>query len=93
MKPSNAPSNRTRVRRLPQRAAYDRAVIDAILDEALSCHVGLVHAGEPIVIPTIHWRVGDELFVHGSAASRMLERGGEGTVTHSGALRLLNSCA
>lgn len=63
---------------MPQRAAYDRSVIDAILDEALSCHVGLLHAEQPIVIPTIHWRVGDELFVHGSAASRMLEQGGAG---------------
>ncbi|MES1176711.1 MAG: pyridoxamine 5'-phosphate oxidase family protein [Myxococcales bacterium] len=73
-----APSDRTRVRRLPQRAAYDRATIHAILDEAMVCHVGLVHAEQAIVIPTIHWRVGDELFLHGSAASRMLEHGGEG---------------
>jgi uncharacterized protein len=73
-----APSDRTRVRRLPQRAAYDRATIHAILDEAMVCHVGLVHAEQPIVIPTIHWRVGDELFVHGSAASRLLEHGGQG---------------
>ncbi len=73
-----AASDRTRVRRLPQRAVYDLAVIHAILDEAPSCHVGLLHAQQPIVIPTIHWRIGDTLFVHGSAASRMLEQGGEG---------------
>ncbi|MET0793239.1 MAG: pyridoxamine 5'-phosphate oxidase family protein [Polyangiaceae bacterium] len=78
MKRDSAPSDRTRVRRLPQRAAYDHAVIHAILDEAVSCHVGLVHAEQPIVIPTIHWRLGDELFLHGSAASRMLEHGGDG---------------
>jgi len=78
MKPRAAFSDRTRVRRLPQRAAYDRPTIDAILDEAMICHVGLLHVEQPIVIPTIHWRVGDELFLHGSAASRMLEHGGQG---------------
>lgn len=75
---SNAPSDRTRVRRVPLRGVYDRAVIDAILDEALICHVGLVNDDQPFVIPTIHLRVGDELFVHGSAASRLLEHGGSG---------------
>lgn len=74
---SLAPSDRTRVHRLPKRAAYDRATIDAILDEALICHVGLVSDAQPFVIPTIHWRIGDELFIHGSAASRMIEHGGE----------------
>ena len=72
---SAAASERTRVRRVPQRAVYDRGSIDAILDEALVCHVGLVNDGQPFVIPTIHWRVGDELFIHGSAASRMIEHG------------------
>lgn len=67
-----APSDRTQVRRLPERAAYDRATIDAILDEALICHVGFVHDGQPVVIPTIHARVGNELYIHGSPASRML---------------------
>src|SRR5208283_463394 len=51
---------------------YDRAVIDAVLDEALICHVGFVVAGQPYVIPTIHARVGERLLVHGAAASRML---------------------
>src|SRR4051812_29612045 len=73
-----APSDRTRIRRLPQRGVYDRQTIHAILDEAMVCHVGLLHAEQPIVIPTIHWRLGEELFVHGSAASRMLEHGAEG---------------
>jgi uncharacterized protein len=67
-----APSSRTRVRRLPERAAYDKASIHAILDEALICHVGFVVDGQPFVIPTIHARVGSKLYLHGSAASRML---------------------
>ncbi len=66
------PTARSRVRRLPERGAYDRATIDAILDEALTCHVGFVEDGQPYVIPTIHARDGDELYLHGSAASRML---------------------
>ena len=65
-------TERTRVRRLPKRASYDRETIHAILDEALVCHVGFVVNGAPVVIPTIHWREGDTLYVHGSAASRML---------------------
>ena len=78
MSTSPTPTERTRVRRLPQRAAYDRTSIDAILDEALICHVGLAVEGQPFVIPTIHVRRGDELYIHGSAASRMLEHGGSG---------------
>ena len=65
-------SERTRVRREPQRGRYDRETIDAILDEALVCHLGFVHDGHPYVIPTLFARIGDEVFVHGSAASRML---------------------
>jgi uncharacterized protein len=66
------PSSRTRVRRNAKRGDYDRATIDAVLDEALICHVGFVVEGNPVVIPTIHWRDGDTLYFHGSAASRML---------------------
>jgi len=62
----------TRVRRHPERGAYERETIDAILDEARICHVGFVHEGRPFVIPTIHARSGDTLYVHGSPASRML---------------------
>ena len=65
-------SDRTRVRREPKRGAYDRATIDAILDEGVVCHLGFVHDGQPYVIPTLYGRVGDELYVHGSSASRML---------------------
>jgi nitroimidazol reductase NimA-like FMN-containing flavoprotein (pyridoxamine 5'-phosphate oxidase superfamily) len=63
---------RTRLRRLPDRGRFDRATVHAILDEALVCHVGFVAEGQPFVIPTIHARVGEDLYVHGSAASRML---------------------
>ncbi len=69
---ASPPSDRATVRRLGERGAYDRATIDAILDEALICHVGFVHDGTPVVIPTIHARRGDTLYVHGSVASRML---------------------
>jgi nitroimidazol reductase NimA-like FMN-containing flavoprotein (pyridoxamine 5'-phosphate oxidase superfamily) len=61
-----------RVKREPQRGVYDRETIDAILDEALVCHLGFAVDGQPYVIPTLHARVGDLLYVHGSAASRML---------------------
>ncbi len=66
------PSDRTRIRRLPDRGAYERPVIDAILDEGLVCHLGFALDGQPFVIPTIHGRVDDVVYVHGSAASRML---------------------
>ena len=69
---SPPPTERTRVQRLPARAAYERPVIEAILDEALFCHVGFVVDGQPYVIPAVHARVGGDLFLHGSAASRML---------------------
>jgi nitroimidazol reductase NimA-like FMN-containing flavoprotein (pyridoxamine 5'-phosphate oxidase superfamily) len=63
---------RTKLRRLPKRGAHDRPTIDAILDEALISHVGFVHDGRPAVIPTLHARIGDDVLIHGSAASRML---------------------
>jgi uncharacterized protein len=65
-------SARTKLRRLPARGSHDRETIDAILDEALVCHLGFVRDGRPAVIPTLHARVGDQVFIHGSAASRML---------------------
>lgn len=73
-----APSDRVRVRRLPARGAYDRATIDAILDEAPICHLGLVEDGQPFVIPTIHARADDVVYLHGSSASRAMRRAGEG---------------
>ena len=65
-------TDRTRVKRHPERGAYDRATIDAILDEALICHVGFVVDGQPFVIPMIHARGGDVLYLHGSSASRTM---------------------
>lgn len=73
-----APSERTTVKRLPKRGQYDRETVEAILDEALACHVGFVVDGQPYVIPTIHGRKEDQLFLHGSAASRMLRSLAEG---------------
>jgi uncharacterized protein len=67
------PSRRTTVKRHPERGDYDRATIDSILDEALICHVGFVVEAQPYVIPTIHARDGDTLYLHGSPASRMLK--------------------
>ncbi|HUQ83178.1 MAG TPA: pyridoxamine 5'-phosphate oxidase family protein [Gemmatimonadaceae bacterium] len=71
-------TDRTQVKRLAKRGNYDRETIHAIVDEALICHAGFVVDDAPVVIPTIHWREGDTLYVHGSAASRMLRtmRGG-----------------
>ena len=67
-----APSARTRVRRLPERGRYDREAIDAVLDAGLVSHLGFAADGQPFVIPTLHARVGDEVYVHGSSASRTL---------------------
>lgn len=63
---------RSSIKRLPKRGAYDRETINAILDEAIICHVGFVVDGQPYVIPTGYARVGEDLYIHGSAASRML---------------------
>lgn len=63
---------KTQVRRLPQRGAYDRPTIDAILDEGIVCHVGFADEGLPVVIPTGYVRDGDRLLLHGSRASRMM---------------------
>ena len=72
------PTQHTTVKRHPERGAYDRPTIDSILDEALLCHLGFVTDGRPFVIPTIHARDGDTLYVHGSPGSRMLRTAKEG---------------
>ena len=66
------PTERTTLKRLPQRGAYERHIIYQILDEGLVCHAGFIDAGQPVVIPTAYGRVDDRLYIHGSIASRML---------------------
>src|SRR2546423_1049125 len=72
------PTPRTNLRRLPRRGSYEREVVNNILDEGLVCHVGFVHDGHPVVIPTAYGRADDKLYVHGAKASRMMNvlRGG-----------------
>ena len=65
-------SARTRIKRLPKRGHFDRETINSILDEAFVCHVGFAVEGQPYVIPTGYARIGDDLYIHGSSASRML---------------------
>lgn len=86
----------TRVKRHPERGHYDRETIDAILDEGFLCHLGFVVDDQPYVIPTLHARVGDVLYLHGSPASRMLQTLGSGapvcvTVTHLDGIVLAKS--
>ena len=89
-------SSRTRLNRYPARGHYDWDTITAILDEAFVCHVGFVVNGQPYVIPTGYGRDGRYLYIHGSAASRMLTEAGTGgpvciTVTLVDALVLARS--
>jgi uncharacterized protein len=78
--PDTPPSPRTRVRRLNDKAAYDRATIDAILDATPIAHVGHIIDGFPVVTPTLHWREGDRIYWHGSSASRMQKRAADAQV-------------
>jgi nitroimidazol reductase NimA-like FMN-containing flavoprotein (pyridoxamine 5'-phosphate oxidase superfamily) len=64
-------TERTQVRRLPERASYDRATVHAILDEGFLCHVAFVIDGQPFALPTGYGRVGDTLYLHGSTGSRL----------------------
>src|SRR2546428_13999107 len=73
----NNPTARTRVAREPHRGVYDRAEAYKILDEGFICHVGFVIDGQPFVIPTGYGRDGDNLYIHGSAATRMLRNWNE----------------
>jgi nitroimidazol reductase NimA-like FMN-containing flavoprotein (pyridoxamine 5'-phosphate oxidase superfamily) len=80
----DSPTPRTRVRRLPDRARYDRATVDSILDEGFVCHVGFVDRGAPVVIPTAYARVDDALYLHGASANaalRAVTSGGPTCVT------------
>jgi hypothetical protein len=73
-----AASPRTRVRRLHERGRYDREAIDAVLDAALVGHLGFVHDGQPFVIPMLQARLDDQVYVHGSSASRAMRETGAG---------------
>lgn len=75
---STPPPPSTAVRRKPDRGTEDLAVVRAILDEALHCDVGLVRDGWPVVLPTVHGRVGDVVYLHGSPAAGMLRDGRRG---------------
>ena len=72
------PTERTTLKRLPKRGNYERETVNKILDEGFVCHVGFVVDGRPFVIPTGYGRSGDMLYIHGSAASRMLRTLREG---------------
>ncbi len=90
------PTERTQVKRLPKRGHYDRETVYGILDAGFVCHVGFNADGQPYVIPTNYGRAGDTLYLHGSAASRMLRTLSGGvpvcvTVTHVDGLVLARS--
>ncbi|HEY1468507.1 MAG TPA: pyridoxamine 5'-phosphate oxidase family protein [Candidatus Acidoferrum sp.] len=90
------PTERTQVKRLPKRGHYERETVYNILDSAFVCHVGFSVDGQPFVIPTNFGRSGDTLYLHGSAASRMLKTLSGGvpvcvTVTHVDGLVLARS--
>jgi len=70
-------TERTRLRRLPERGVYDRETVHAILDEGFVCHVGFVVDGQPYVIPTGYVRAGETLYLHGSTGSRLGLRPGD----------------
>ena len=90
------PTERTQVKRLPKRGKYDEETVYQILDSAFVCHVGFSVEGQPYVIPTNYGRSGHTLYLHGSAASRMLRTLSEGvpvcvTVTHVDGIVLARS--
>ncbi|MBI1776780.1 MAG: pyridoxamine 5'-phosphate oxidase family protein [Proteobacteria bacterium] len=90
------PTPRSRIKRLPKRAHYDRQTVHAVLDAAFIAHVGYVIDGQPYVTPTSFWREGEALYWHGSSASRMLRAQSVGlkvclTVTHVDGLVMARS--
>lgn len=77
--PKPAPvSERVKIRRRPARGSYDLDLIRSILDDALLCHVAFVDGGDPVVLPTLHVRIGDELLIHGARQNRMMNKVAEG---------------
>jgi uncharacterized protein len=71
--PSYSPTDRTQVKRRSQRGVYDKAQVHAILDEGFICHVGFAIDGEPYVIPTAYARLDEQIYIHGSPASRLMK--------------------
>ncbi|UGY94815.1 pyridoxamine 5'-phosphate oxidase family protein [Streptomyces gobiensis] len=96
---SYAPTERTVPTRARERAAYDKELVHAILDEGYLCHLGFVRDGAPVVLPTLYARIGERLYVHGSTGSRPLRAAGQAgpglpvcvTVTHVDGLVLARS--
>lgn len=91
-----SPSERSTIRRIPKRAVYDREVVHAVLDEGMVGHVGFVVGGQPFVIPMAYARMGETIYLHGAAASRLMRTLGGGvdaclTVTHVDGLVLARS--
>jgi len=89
-------TDRTTLHRVPERVAYDRETLDAILDEGVICHVGFAVEGKPYVIPMAYARWDDRVLLHGSVISRLVEEVGSGvevcvTVTHLDGLVLARS--
>ena len=72
--PSYPPTDRTQVRRRAMRGVYDKEQVHAILDQGFVCHVGFVLEGQPYVIPTAYARSGEQIYIHGSAASRVMRK-------------------
>ncbi|WP_414446760.1 pyridoxamine 5'-phosphate oxidase family protein [Burkholderia sp. 22PA0099] len=94
--PAAAPTDRTRIRRVAQRAGYERATLEAIVDAAHVCHVAFADANGVHCIPTACWRDGAHLYIHGSNGSRMLKLAASGaqacvTITHLDGLVLARS--
>ncbi len=90
------PTPRTRVKRIPERGSYDRALVHAILDEGIICHVGVTVEGQPFVLPMTYARRGDALLLHGSSVSRLIKSLADGihacvTVTHVDGLVIARS--
>ena len=89
-------NDRNRIRRLPNRGKYDKETIQAIVDDALICHVGFVVDDQPFVIPTLLARQGDTILLHGAASSRLMRHLAAGnsvciSVTHIDGLVLARS--
>ncbi|MFI6603664.1 pyridoxamine 5'-phosphate oxidase family protein [Nonomuraea sp. NPDC050536] len=67
-------SERVKIRRRPARGSYDLDLVRSIFDDALLCHVAFIDGGDPVVLPTLHVRIGDELLIHGARQNRMMNK-------------------